>query len=135
MYASSTMPSNSTHIGNSWDPYLVDPQPVPVIKARRVHVPVGDEEGARRARAGAKMEALNKEFDGNDGVLLVGVDKGAVAQLAFIVPVTGAGLAVLVEAVGGLLICHHFDDLVGGIVRDLFAAFRLDLGEAEVGGL
>ena len=100
MYASSTVPSNSTRMGKSWDPYIADPQLAPPVKARRVHIPVGDEEGALRARACAEVEDLNGEPDGNGAVLLVGVDKDAVAQLALVVPDAGAGLAILVEVVG-----------------------------------
>ena len=66
-------------------------------------------------------------LDGVDGVLLTGVDNGAAAQLTLVVLATGANLAISVEVVGGLLVCHHLGDLDGGAVCDLFDAFHLDL--------
>ena len=80
-----------------------------------------------RTQSCAEVEDLDGELDGDDGVLLAGVDKGDVTRPALVFPDTGADLAVLVEVVGGLLVCHHLDDLAGGAVRDLFAAFHLDL--------
>ena len=120
--------------GQFLGPDLADPQLVPVVQARRVHVPVGHEEDALGGRARGEVEDLDGELDGDDGVLRAGVDEGAVAQLALVVPAAGARLAVLVEVVGGLLVRHHLDDIAGGAVRDLFTAIHLDLEGGEGGG-
>ena len=109
---------DGVHPGEGDGPDLADPQLVPVVKAQRIHIPVGDEEDALRARACAEVEDLDGELDGDNGVF---------AQLALVVPAAGADLVILVEVVGGLLAHHHLDDLAGGAVRDLFAAFHLDL--------